>query len=93
MQCTSYNTTQTIQQQYTNFSIAFKPAESGWGSGSKYTNNYDNIFKSSKKKKKEEKKEKQTISKNSDDQHVKMEEGDRWRSFGFDCVERIGLGL
>jgi hypothetical protein len=25
-------------------SIAFKPAESGWGGGGKYTRNYDNIF-------------------------------------------------
>eukprot|EP00578_Thalassiosira_sp_NH16_P019337 CAMPEP_0181102074 /NCGR_PEP_ID=MMETSP1071-20121207/14113_1 /TAXON_ID=35127 /ORGANISM="Thalassiosira sp., Strain NH16" /LENGTH=89 /DNA_ID=CAMNT_0023185007 /DNA_START=237 /DNA_END=506 /DNA_ORIENTATION=- len=24
--------------------IAFKPAESGWGGGSKYTNNFDAIF-------------------------------------------------
>ena len=77
MQCTSYN---TIYNNIHNFfSIAFKPAESGWGSGNKYTKNYDNIFKSSKKKKKkkEEKKEEQTISMNSGDQHVKMEEGAR----------------
>ena len=32
-------------------SIAFKPAESGWGAGKKYEQNYDNIFG---KKKKEE---------------------------------------
>ena len=25
-------------------SIAFKPAESGWGANSKYANNFDNIF-------------------------------------------------
>jgi hypothetical protein len=25
-------------------SIAFKPAESGWGANSQYTNNFDNIF-------------------------------------------------
>ncbi|KAI2505895.1 hypothetical protein MHU86_8494 [Fragilaria crotonensis] len=31
--------------------IAFKPAESGWGAGRKYEQNYDNIFG---KKKKEE---------------------------------------
>mmetsp|Transcript_35356 Transcript_35356/g.60049 ORF Transcript_35356/g.60049 Transcript_35356/m.60049 type:complete len:112 (-) Transcript_35356:430-765(-) len=30
--------------------IAFKPAESGWGGGSKYTKNFDNIFGSSKTK-------------------------------------------
>jgi len=24
--------------------IAYKPAESGWGAGKKYTSNYDNIF-------------------------------------------------
>lgn len=27
-----------------NRDIAFKPAESGWGSGTKYASNYDNIF-------------------------------------------------
>jgi len=27
-----------------NPSIAFKPAESGWGANSKYTNNFDKIF-------------------------------------------------
>ena len=26
-----------------NRDIAFKPAESGWGSGTKYASNYDNI--------------------------------------------------
>ena len=40
--------------QYTTYifacSIAFKPAESGWGSGSSYTKNYDSIFSSTKKK-------------------------------------------
>lgn len=30
-------------------SIAFKPAESGWGGGSKYTKNFDSIFGSKKK--------------------------------------------
>mmetsp|Transcript_16878 Transcript_16878/g.23465 ORF Transcript_16878/g.23465 Transcript_16878/m.23465 type:complete len:98 (-) Transcript_16878:171-464(-) len=30
--------------------IAFKPAESGWGGGTKYSNNFDNIFGSTKKK-------------------------------------------
>mmetsp|Transcript_12465 Transcript_12465/g.19292 ORF Transcript_12465/g.19292 Transcript_12465/m.19292 type:complete len:94 (+) Transcript_12465:180-461(+) len=30
--------------------IAFKPAESGWGGGTKYSNNFDSIFGSSKKK-------------------------------------------
>jgi hypothetical protein len=29
---------------FLNCSIAFKPAESGWGAGKKYNNNYDNIF-------------------------------------------------
>ena len=31
------------------FSIAFKPAESGWGGGGKYANNFDSIFKKNKK--------------------------------------------
>eukprot|EP00571_Detonula_confervacea_P016907 CAMPEP_0172301544 /NCGR_PEP_ID=MMETSP1058-20130122/3406_1 /TAXON_ID=83371 /ORGANISM="Detonula confervacea, Strain CCMP 353" /LENGTH=133 /DNA_ID=CAMNT_0013011689 /DNA_START=130 /DNA_END=531 /DNA_ORIENTATION=+ len=31
--------------------IAFKPAESGWGGGNKYTKNYDSIFSSSSDKK------------------------------------------
>ena len=75
MQCTC-NTIQIQQQQYTNFSIAFKPAESGWGSGSKYTKNYDNIFKSSKKKE-EKDEEESTKSSKKDEQHVKMEEGGR----------------
>jgi hypothetical protein len=26
------------------YSIAFKPAESGWGAGKKYHKNYDDIF-------------------------------------------------
>jgi hypothetical protein len=34
---------QTITPNDT-FSIAFKPAESGWGAGKKYEQNYDNIF-------------------------------------------------
>ena len=29
--------------QHSN-SIAFKPAESGWGANSKYSSNFDNIF-------------------------------------------------
>ena len=41
--------------QYTTYifacSIAFKPAESGWGSGGSYTKNYDSIFSSTTKKK------------------------------------------
>ena len=66
-----------IQQQlYTFYSIAFKPAESGWGSGSKYTKNYDNIFKSSKKKE-EKDEEESTKGSEKDEQHGKMEEGDR----------------
>jgi hypothetical protein len=36
-------TTHTILR----FSIAFKPAESGWGGGLKYANNFDKIFGSS----------------------------------------------
>ncbi len=35
-------------------SIAFKPAESGWGGGSKYGNNYDAIFGGSKSKKRDD---------------------------------------
>jgi hypothetical protein len=31
-------------RSHANTSIAFKPAESGWGSGGKYTRNYDSIF-------------------------------------------------
>jgi hypothetical protein len=30
----------------TTYSIAFKPAESGWGAGSKYSQKFDDIFKS-----------------------------------------------
>lgn len=34
-----------MQIQNTQLSIAFKPAESGWGGGGKYANNFDAIFK------------------------------------------------
>jgi len=43
--------------QNTNFfptSIAFKPAESGWGGGQKYANNFDRIFSQKNQKPKEE---------------------------------------
>jgi len=45
-----------------NISIAFKPAESGWGSGTKYSQNYDSIF--SKKIKTEDRDKKLTKSTN-----------------------------
>ena len=33
-----------LSRSHHSFSIAFKPAESGWGAGKKYTDNFDNIF-------------------------------------------------
>jgi hypothetical protein len=33
-----------IITHHTLHSIAFKPAESGWGAGKKYHQNYDDIF-------------------------------------------------
>ena len=34
-----------MKLKITQLSIAFKPAESGWGGGGKYANNFDAIFK------------------------------------------------
>mmetsp|Transcript_30136 Transcript_30136/g.60545 ORF Transcript_30136/g.60545 Transcript_30136/m.60545 type:complete len:92 (-) Transcript_30136:70-345(-) len=45
--------------------IAFKPAESGWGGGGKYANNFDSIFSS---KKKDENNDKEETAKKNDDQ-------------------------
>mmetsp|Transcript_18993 Transcript_18993/g.31954 ORF Transcript_18993/g.31954 Transcript_18993/m.31954 type:complete len:94 (+) Transcript_18993:175-456(+) len=45
--------------------IAFKPAESGWGGGGKYANNFDSIFSS---KKKDENNDKEGAAKKNDDQ-------------------------
>jgi len=52
-----------------NNSIAFKPAESGWGSGNKYSQNYDNIFSKKKKIETEDKDEKLTKSTNDSDEN------------------------
>lgn len=49
----------TTKQRKKQLSIAFKPAESGWGGGGKYANNFDAIF----KKKKENDKEEDTTKK------------------------------
>jgi len=53
----------------TNISIAFKPAESGWGSGTKYSQNYDNIFSKKKKIKTEDRDKKLTKSTNDSDEN------------------------
>mmetsp|Transcript_1279 Transcript_1279/g.1939 ORF Transcript_1279/g.1939 Transcript_1279/m.1939 type:complete len:111 (+) Transcript_1279:92-424(+) len=45
--------------------IAFKPAESGWGGGTKYSNHFDAIF--GKKKKSENKNESETTMSSKDD--------------------------
>mmetsp|Transcript_28989 Transcript_28989/g.42609 ORF Transcript_28989/g.42609 Transcript_28989/m.42609 type:complete len:90 (+) Transcript_28989:86-355(+) len=45
--------------------IAFKPAESGWGGGGKYANNFDSIFSS---KKKDDNNDKEETAKKNDDQ-------------------------
>ena len=42
------------QQTNKNFSIAFKPAESGGGGSNKYSQNFDSIFNKKKGSKKEE---------------------------------------
>ena len=53
-----------------NNSIAFKPAESGWGSGTKYSQNYDNIFsKKMKIKTDDSRDEKLTESTNGSDEN------------------------
>ncbi|KAK1738236.1 hypothetical protein QTG54_010905 [Skeletonema marinoi] len=44
--------------------IAFKPAESGWGGGGKYANNFDTIFSS---KKKQDKNDKEGAAKKNND--------------------------
>eukprot|EP00984_Skeletonema_dohrnii_P028547 scaffold18587_cov67-Skeletonema_dohrnii-CCMP3373.AAC.1 len=49
----------------TLLSIAFKPAESGWGGGGKYANNFDSIFSS---KKKDDNNDKEETAKKNDDQ-------------------------
>lgn len=38
------DTHMAIITHHTLHSIAFKPAESGWGAGKKYHQNYDDIF-------------------------------------------------
>lgn len=43
--------------------IAFKPAESGWGAGKKYLNNYDSIFGSKKQEQQQGRGEQTTRSK------------------------------
>ena len=45
--------------------IAFKPAESGWGGGGKYANNFDAIFK---KKNEDTNNKEQATNKNDDKQ-------------------------
>lgn len=52
-------------QQHTQFSIAFKPAESGWGGGGKYANNFDSIFN---KKKKDDSTNAEEVAKKNDEE-------------------------
>jgi hypothetical protein len=59
-------TTTNIKNQYITHSIAFKPAESGWGGGGKYANNFDAIF--NKKKEKKETNNKDAGSTKKDEQ-------------------------
>ena len=60
-----------MKLQNTQLSIAFKPAESGWGGGGKYANNFDAIFK---KKEDTNNTKEQATNKNDDKQSKQSDE-------------------
>lgn len=74
----SHNVVRHMQSQNTRLSIAFKPAESGWGGGGKYSNNFDAIF-----KKKEDTNNKEEVVKKDD----KPSDQEEWNySIGFEWI-------